>query len=118
AASSATSATSLAPASATSAIELGTPLDVETHLTLHLPPGTSAHPPIGNAVVRDYATFTSKYSATANSVTASRHLNFLERQIPADRAADYDAFVRAVHSDESQEFLLERPDRQAPVPPA
>jgi len=95
---------------ATSAIDLVTPLDVETHLTLHLPPGTSAHPPIGNAVVRDYATFTSKYSATANAVTASRHLNFLERQIPADRAADYNAFLRAVHSDESQEFTLDRSD--------
>ena len=67
------------------------------------------------AVVRDYATFASKYSAVGNAVTASRHLNFLERQIPADRAADYNAFVRAVHNDESQEFTLDRPDRQAPV---
>jgi hypothetical protein len=32
----------------------------------------------------------------------------LSREIPADRAADYNAFVRAVQNDESQEFLLER----------
>ena len=107
-----------ASGSATSAIDLGTPLDVETHLTLHLPPGTSAHPPVGNAVVRDYATFASKYSAAANTVTASRHLNFLERQIPADRAPDYNAFVRAVHSDESQEFVLNPPEPAAVKKPA
>jgi hypothetical protein len=112
AASAATSAD--AAPSATSPIDLGTPLDVETHLTLHLPPGTSAHPPIGNAVVRDYATFASKYSATGNAVTASRHLNFLERQIPAEHAADYNAFVRAVHSDETQEFTLERSEPVTP----
>lgn len=105
-----------ATGAATYAVDLGTPLDVETHLTLHLPPGTSAHPPVGNAVVRDYATFASKYSAAASTLTASRHLNFLERQIPADRAPDYNAFVRAVHSDESQEFVLDRSEPAAAQP--
>jgi Trk K+ transport system NAD-binding subunit len=32
----------------------------------------------------------------------------LLREISADRAADYNAFVRAVQSDEAQEFTLER----------
>jgi hypothetical protein len=41
-------------------------------------------------------------------VTAERHLNFLRREVSADRAADYNAFVRAVQSDEAQEFTLER----------
>src|SRR6266436_414762 len=97
------------PASgAASAIDLGTPLDVETHLTLHLPAGTVVRAPPGTSVVRDYATFASKYQASASSVTASRHLNFLSREISADRAADYNAFVRAVQNDEAQEFTLER----------
>jgi hypothetical protein len=103
-----------ATAASTSAIDLGTPLDVETHLMLGLPAGTSVHTPTGTSVERDYATFASKYQATGGSVTASRHLNFLLRQIPADRAADYNAFVRAVQSDEAQEFTLER--RDIPLP--
>jgi len=97
------------PASgAASAIDLGTPLDVETHLTLHLPAGTVVRAPPGTSVVRDYATFASKYQASAGAVTASRHLNFLSREISADHAADYNAFVRAVQNDEAQEFTLER----------
>jgi len=94
---------------ATSAIDLGTPLEVETHLTLHLPAGTIARTPTGTSVERDYATFASKYGASGSSmVTAERHLNFLRREVSAERAADYNAFVRAVQSDEAQEFVLER----------
>jgi hypothetical protein len=92
----------------TSAIDLGTPLDVETHLTLHLPEGTAVRTPTGTSVERDYATYASKYQASSGAVTASRHLNFLLRQISADRGADYNAFVRAVQNDEAQEFTLER----------
>ncbi|HXN52466.1 MAG TPA: DUF3857 domain-containing protein [Candidatus Acidoferrum sp.] len=93
---------------ASSTIDLGTPLDVETHLTLHLPEGTAVRTPTGTSVERDYATFASRYQASGGSITASRHLNFLLREISADRAADYNAFVRAVQSDEAQEFTLER----------
>ncbi len=94
---------------ATPAIDLGTPLDVETHLTLHLPARTTAGIPTGTSVERDYATFASKYQASAGAITAERHLNFLLREISAGRAADYTAFVHAVQSDEAQEFTLERP---------
>jgi len=90
------------------AIDLGTPLDVETHLTLHLPEGTAVRTPTGTSVERDYATFASKYQASSGAVTASRHLNFLLREISADRGADYNAFVHAVQNDEAQEFTLER----------
>jgi hypothetical protein len=99
---------------ATSPIDLGTPLDVETHLTLHLPAGTVVRPPTGTAVDRDYAAFASKYQASVASISASRHLDFLMREIPADRAADYNAFVRAVQSDEAQEFTLEQAATAAP----
>ena len=96
-----------ASGAATSAIDLGTPLDVETHLTLHLPARTTAGIPTGTSVERDYATFASKYEAGAGTITAERHLNFLLREISAGRAADYNAFVRAVQNDEAQEFTLE-----------
>jgi hypothetical protein len=98
-------------------IDLGTPLDVETHLTLHLPPGTTALTPTGTSVVRDYATFASRYEGTVSAVTASRHLNFLERQIPADRLTDYNAFIRSVQTDEAQEFILRPPDAPQPAKP-
>jgi len=97
------------PGGAASSIELGTPLNVETHMTLHLPPGTSIQTPTGTSVQRDYATFASQYSAKGPTITASRHINFLLRQVPAERAADYNAFLRAVQNDEAQDFTLDRP---------
>ena len=97
------------PGAAGSPIELGTPLEVETHMTLHLPPGTTTQTPTGTAVQRDYATFASQYSAKGPIITASRHINFLLREVPAERAADYNAFLRAVQNDEAQDFTLDRP---------
>ncbi len=104
-----------APGAAASPIELGTPLEVETHMTLHLPAGTTATAPTGTSVQRDYATFTSQYSARGLTVTASRHIHFLLRQVPAERAADYNAFLRAVRNDKAQDFTLGRD--LAPAPP-
>ncbi|HKN76922.1 MAG TPA: DUF3857 domain-containing protein [Candidatus Acidoferrum sp.] len=97
-------------------IDLGTPLDVELNAALHLPAGTIAHTPAGTSVQRDFATYTSLYSAKDATITASRHLNFILKEIPADRAADYNAFLHAVQSDESQVFTLERAEA-APPPP-
>jgi hypothetical protein len=106
--------------SAVVAIDLGTPLDVETRATLELPPGTVAHAPTGTAVERDYATFTSHYAAgnspasgrasggTPVTLNASRHIQFLLREVPASRVTDYKAFMHAVQNDEAQDFTLER----------
>jgi hypothetical protein len=104
-----------APGAALSPIELGTPLEVETHMTLHLPAGTTVAPPTGTSVVRDYATFASRYSAKGQTVTALRHIHFLERQVPADRATDYNAFLRAVQNDQAQDFTLDRQSSAAPT---
>jgi hypothetical protein len=89
-------------------IDLGTPLNVETRATLQLPRGTIVHPPTGTSVERDYATFSSKYGAHDVTLTASRHINFLLREVPAARVADYKAFMHAVQNDEAQDFTLER----------
>jgi hypothetical protein len=91
-----------------SKIVLGTPLDVETQVTLHLPAGTTVQAPAGIAVERDYATYSSKYGATADTLTGTRHIHFLLRQIPGDRAMDYLAFERVVQNDQSQYFVLDR----------
>jgi hypothetical protein len=111
-----------APGVAASPVELGTPLEVETHMTLHLPPGTMVSAPTGTSVQRDYATFSSQYTAPTQdshkgpTVTASRHINFLLRQVPADRAADYNAFLHAVLNDESQDFTLDRESAPSGAP--
>jgi hypothetical protein len=98
------------PDAAPSSIDLGTPLDVETRATLHLPASSTAQVPFGSSVDRDYATFHSRYAKQATSVTATRHINFLLRTVPAARTADYTAFLHAVQTDQSQLFTLDHPD--------
>jgi len=102
-----------AAGSATAPIELGTPLEVETKMTLHLPPGTTASAPAGIAVERDYATYASQYSVNGSTLMATRRIKFVLREVPAARATDYNAFLRAVRSDESQDFTLEPHDSPA-----
>jgi hypothetical protein len=87
-------------------IVLGTPLDVQTSLTLKLPEGTTVQTPAGTSVTRDYATFASKYDGHLNAVNVSRHINFLKREIPVDRAPDYNALLRAVQNDQAQLLVL------------
>ncbi len=105
--------------SSISAVDLGTPLDVDTRATLRLPPGTSAHAPTGTSVERDYATFSSQYEVHDLTLTASRQVRFLLREVPAPRVADYKAFMHAVQNDEGQDFTLERADNgEEPNKPA
>lgn len=113
-----------AAGAAPATIDLGTPLEVETHATLEIPAGTTARAPTGTSVERDYATFTSKYGVLEGAplsgnltLTATRRIRFLLREVPAERAADYNAFVRAIQNDEAQDFTLERADTPA-APPA
>jgi len=101
-------------------IELGVPLDVQTAMTLKLPDGTTAQTPAGTAVARDFATYSSKYSGSGNTLVASRSINFLKREIAGERATEYNAFLRSVQNDQAQRFVLvpsERPEN-APNSPA
>jgi hypothetical protein len=98
-------------------IELGTPLDVQTSLKLTLPAGTTVQTPAATSVARDYATFASKYDGHLNTLTASRHINFLKREIPTERAADYNAFLRAVQNDQAQVIVLLPPAAAATTAP-
>src|SRR5262249_2663506 len=98
-------------------IELGPPLDIELSGTLRLPPGATAQAPPGTSVKRDYATFSSAYSAKANVLHFSRSLNFLLQEIPGDRSLDLNAFIHAVQSDQSQLFVIDKPDSVPPAKP-
>jgi len=102
-----------APGKAAGKIELGTPLDVQTNLTLKLPEGTTVQTPAATSVTRDYATFASKYDGHLNNVGVSRHINFLKREIPTERATDYNAFLRAVQNDQAQVIVLSLPEAGA-----
>jgi hypothetical protein len=104
-----------AVAAGASPINLGTPLDVTVSVTLHLPAATTTRIPTGTSVERDFATYTSQYSAKDSTLTATRHLNFILKEISADRAADYIAFFRTVQNDESQSFTLERAEATPPA---
>jgi len=99
-------------------IDLGTPLDVDTRVTLRLPLGTTVEVPTGTVVDRDYATFASRYNTQNGIIAASRHINFLHRQVPADRTTDYAAFLHAIQTDQSQHFTLTRSDTPAQHPSA
>jgi Domain of Unknown Function with PDB structure (DUF3857) len=101
-----------APGKDAGKIELGTPLDVQTSLTLKLPEGTAVQTPAATSVARDYATFASKYDGLQNTATVSRHIDFLKREIPSERAVDYNAFLRAVQNDQAQMLVLLPPETQ------
>jgi Domain of Unknown Function with PDB structure (DUF3857) len=94
-------------------IELGTPLAIDLEATIELPAGTIAQAPTGTTVNRDYATFSSNYSAQGNTLRATRKLHFISREIPATRASDLNAFLHAVQADQTQLFTLQRSDATA-----
>ena len=118
------------PSVAGAPIELGTPLEVETRATLKLPAGFTAQLPTGTSVSRDYATFASNYEESgaggAVTLSASRRIHFLARELVASRVFDYAAFLRAVQNDEAQSFAIVGPgagkaattERAAPAAPA
>jgi tetratricopeptide (TPR) repeat protein/transglutaminase-like putative cysteine protease len=99
-------------------IHLGSPLDITTSLKLTLPANFSAQTPVGVSVARDYAEFKSVYGFENHVFTAERILNFKMRELPATRAGDYDAFSRAVESDENQSFIVENSSTSLPGIPA
>jgi len=102
------------PTDAKQPVELGSPLDVTTHLRLKLPPHFTAQPPIGVAVARDYAEFKSNYRIENGVLVADRVLNFKMRELPAARGGDYVTFTRTVEADEGQALSIES---ELPGPP-
>ena len=99
-------------------IQLGSPLDVDVSLKLKLPGNFTAQPPVAISVARDYAEFKSTYQFQDHVLSASRTLNFKIREIPASRLSDYEAFERAVESDETQTLVVESSVTGAPAIPS
>ncbi|MCL5286738.1 MAG: DUF3857 domain-containing protein [Acidobacteria bacterium] len=91
----------------TEEIELGTPMDAVTKLSLELPANFTARAPVSVAVKRDYAEYRATYKMEQNVLHAERVMKFQMRELPGDRAGDYRAFLRAVRNDEGQELWVE-----------
>jgi tetratricopeptide (TPR) repeat protein/transglutaminase-like putative cysteine protease len=106
------------PENSNDPIHLGSPLDITTTLKLKLPENFTAQTPVGVSVTRDYAEFKSVYSFQNHVFIADRVLNFKLRELPASRAGDYEAFSRAVESDETQSFVVENDSPGTPQIPA
>ncbi len=88
-------------------IDLGTPLDTVTRLTLEMPENFMARAPVAIAVRRDYADYRSSYQIKKNVLHAERILKFKLRELPSERSGDYGAFTRAVRTDEGQMLIVE-----------
>ncbi len=95
------------PSDAKQPVELGSPLDVTTRLTLTLPPHFTVQAPIGVAVARDYAEFKSSYRIENGALIADRSVNFRMRELPAERSGDYLTFTSTVEADERQALTIE-----------
>lgn len=88
-------------------VELGTPMEAVTRLTLELPANFTARAPVSVAVMRDYAEYRATYKMEENVLRAERVMKFRLRELPAERAGDYRAFLRAVRNDEGQDLWVE-----------
>lgn len=97
------------PTDKTKPIDLGSPLNVKVRLQLTLPETFTARAPVALSLARDFADFKSNYSFADHTIIAERSLDFEMRQLPADRAAEYSNFVRAVTNDQTQPVIIENP---------
>jgi tetratricopeptide (TPR) repeat protein len=98
-------------------IPLGLPIEISYRLKLTLPARYQAKLPLPLSVKRDYAEYQSVYKLEGNTVLAERTLRLRQRELPADRVQDYQAFVAAARSDEGQNLALETDTAGTPAIP-
>jgi tetratricopeptide (TPR) repeat protein len=88
-------------------IKLGSPQEVHSAISLDLPIKYTVQLPIAVDVKRDYAEYHSSYKMQNNTLIMGRDLKIAVSEIPAERQADYLAFVRVLDSDQAQLIRLE-----------
>jgi tetratricopeptide (TPR) repeat protein len=101
----------------TKPIELGVPTQISYRLKLTLPQKYAARAPLPVKLHRDYADYSSSYRLEGNTLIAERNLHLRQRQLPAARTQDYNAFLAAARADEAQMLSLETTDASAPAIP-
>lgn len=88
-------------------LELGPPIDVSYSLKLTLPSKYQARLPLALKVSRDYGEYAATYKLDGQTLTGQRSLRLRQREIPAERLHDYQAFAAAARSDAAQTLALE-----------
>jgi tetratricopeptide (TPR) repeat protein len=99
-------------------LKLGPKAEYVYKIKLELPAKYTAHSPLPLSVKRDYAEYEATYKLEGTTFTAARTLTLRQDELPAPRAADYQAFRRAVGSDLGQFLSVENTVAGAPTPPA
>ena len=88
-------------------IELGPPIDISYSLKLTLPSKYQMRLPLPLKVSRDYAEYAASYKLDGQTLLGQRTLRLRQRELPAERLQDYQAFAAAARSDAAQTMALE-----------
>ena len=88
-------------------IELGPPIDISYSLKLTLPSKYQARLPLPLKVARDYGEYAATYKLEGQTLIGQRTLRLRQRELPAERLQDYQAFAAASRSDAAQTLALE-----------
>lgn len=92
-------------------IKLGPLAEESAVVQIALPSKYGVRLPIAVDLKRDYAEYHSSYTFENGQLTASRKLQVLLAEIPAERREDYASFRRTVEADQAQSVTL---DNKAP----
>ncbi|HZN06175.1 MAG TPA: DUF3857 domain-containing protein [Pyrinomonadaceae bacterium] len=88
-------------------LELGPPIDIAYNLKLTVPAKYQTRLPLPLKVARDYGEYAADYKLEGQTLIGKRTLRMRQRELPAERLQDYQAFVAAVRSDAAQTLSLE-----------
>lgn len=88
-------------------LELGPPIDISYSLKLTLPSKYQARLPLPLKVERDYGEYAASYKLEGQTLIGQRTLRMRQRELPAERLQDYQAFAAAARSDAAQTLALE-----------
>jgi tetratricopeptide (TPR) repeat protein len=88
-------------------LELGPPIDVSYSLKITLPSKYQARLPLPLKVTRDYGEYAATYKLDGQTLMGQRTLHLRQRELPAERLQDYQAFAAAARSDAAQMLALE-----------
>jgi Flp pilus assembly protein TadD len=88
-------------------LEIGPPIDVSYSLKLTIPAKYQSRLPLPLKVSRDYGEYAANYKLEGQTLIAERTLRVRQRELPAERLQDYQAFAAAVRSDAAQALSLE-----------
>lgn len=99
-------------------LKLGPKAEYTYKIKLQLPAKYTARAPLPFSLKRDYADYQANYKLDGSTFTATRTLDMRQDELIPSRAADYEAFRRAVGSDLGQMLSLESTVAGTPSAPA